>query len=385
MSHGLIRALVVEDDPLDATQVRRSLAPGSGPLRISVELVSTLAHALDRLDKQATDVVLLDLNLPDSEGVDTVRRVRERSANVPIVVLSGDEDDGTALAALRYGAQDYLGKLEVTTALLRRVVVYAAERASMERDRDVLRERLFRASKLESLGTLAGGLGHDFNNLLTVILLSAEGLRDDLREQPADRALLAVILEACELATRITRQLVASSGAAAGVLAPLDLSLTVHQIERLLVGVAPRNSRIGLQLDAELPWICGSTTEIQQLVLNLVVNGTEALKGEAGDVTVSTRAVMVDEDEAGELIPGTEFAAGPAVALDVTDTGCGMDRDTLSRIFEPFFSTKLCGRGLGLAAVLGIVRSHGAALRVRSRPGAGSTFRVYFRPLEEPL
>lgn len=252
------------------------------------------------------------------------------------------------------------------------------EHKAAEAERLDLERRVLESQKLESLGVLAGGVAHDFNNLLTVIqgntLLALDDLGPDAPARPQ--------IERVELATRraaeLTRQMLAYAGKGRFVVQPLDLDALVDEMEALLTSSVSRSVQLQLRLARRLPWIEGDATQLRQVVMNLVINAIDALGEQEGVVTVSTAVRSVDAQELAGARVGGDLLPGRYVCLEVADTGCGMDGGTLARIFEPFFSTKFTGRGLGLAAVLGIVRSHGAALLVASTVGGGTTFTLLF-------
>ena len=244
-------------------------------------------------------------------------------------------------------------------------------------ERKRLNERLQQTHKLESLGVLAGGIAHDFNNLLTGILGNASLALEDLGPEHPARASLQNVVSTAERAAVLTRQLLAYAGKGRFVIQPLDLSALVREIGSLLETSMPRTVRLDLRLNQALPPIEGDAAQIQQLIMNLVINAAEAIGAHtAGTVTVSTSLRTVDETYIQQTLAPTEIEPGTYIVLEVEDTGTGMDEATLSRIFDPFFSTKFAGRGLGLAATLGIVRGHKGALTVRSAPGQGSHFTV---------
>ena len=230
--------------------------------------------------------------------------------------------------------------------------------------------------RLESLGVLAGGIAHDFNNLLTGVLGNASLLQDRFvlgsRESKAARDLVT----AGQVMAKLTSQMLAYSGRSRFQIESLDLSTEVRQITNLLQASIPKNVRLNLALGEGLPAIEGDSSQIQQVVMNLVINGAEAFGTEQGTVDVRTLARRVEPGELAASVLRPPGTTGEYVVLEVRDRGAGMDEKTRARIFDPFFTTKFAGRGLGLSAVLGIVRAHHGALIVESSLGSGSTFRV---------
>jgi PAS domain S-box-containing protein len=249
-------------------------------------------------------------------------------------------------------------------------------------DKARLEQRLRETQKVESLGVLAGGIAHNFNNLLTIITGNTHLALEIQRAGGSARANLAEVIRASEKAADLTRQMLAYSGKGGFIIQPVNLSDEVRTTTRLLQGSIPKNVRLELDLSGDIPAVDADPSQIQQVIVNLVVNGTEAIGEQEGTVQVKTRIQAIDEEviegdfAIGDLRPGTY------ACLEVSDTGYGMDENTVPRIFDPFFSTKFTGRGLGLAAVLGIVRSYHGAVMFQSKLGEGSRFRV-FLPVAE--
>lgn len=242
----------------------------------------------------------------------------------------------------------------------------------LERERRELEQQLLHAEKLKSLGVLAGGIAHEFNNLLTAVLGNA-GLAHRQCEpgSPVQRR-IEQIEAAATRATDLTRQLLAYSGRGTFVLKSIDLSRLVEETAELLYVSVGRKTTLELDCPPGLPRIQGDPGQLRQLVLNLVQNASESLRGEAGRIRVAAARGP------------RALAARDGVVLEVSDTGCGIAEKDLKRIFEPFYTTKLSGRGLGLAAVQGIVRGHQGTLDVQSAAGRGTTVRVGL-PVLEPL
>jgi signal transduction histidine kinase len=238
-------------------------------------------------------------------------------------------------------------------------------------------ERLLHAAKLESLGVLAGGIAHDFNNLLVGIVGATSLLEDYFPPEAPGRELLETLRSAGDRAAQLTNQMLAYSGRGIFVVRPLDLSKEVQELAVLAKASISKNVGLRLSLASDLPKVEADAAQLQQLVMNLIINGAEAVGEGRGMVTVSTSIHRAAEGRGPVNVLGDPIPAGVYVMLSVSDTGKGMDEATRARIFDPFFTTKFTGRGLGLAATLGIVKGHSGAIEVESAPGKGATFRVY--------
>ncbi len=250
-----------------------------------------------------------------------------------------------------------------------------SDRVRADGERAELEERLTQARKMEAIGHLAGGVAHDFNNLLTPIIGYTELVRASLPPSDPIYSDLAVVLEAAEGARQLVRQLLAFGRKQALEVRPLDLAEQVRKIEKILRAMIPESIELVLQLPAEQVVIRADATQLQQVVLNLVVNAQDAMSRSGGRLVVS-----VTREERAEANPQLELEAGPYGVLCVTDSGHGIDEQTRARLFEPFFTTKERGKGtgLGLATVYGIVKQHRGAVTVSSPQGEGATFRVFF-------
>jgi len=249
-----------------------------------------------------------------------------------------------------------------------------SERKESVERREQLRKRIELQQKMESLGLLAGGVAHDFNNLLTVIQGNGELLKSGIEAGSRAATNLESMLAASDRAAALCRQMLAYAGDAEFTIESLNVSEIVSKTARL-IGVS-LGSKVSLHchLDEKLPVVRGDMVQIQQVVMNLLLNASQSIGEETGHVTVST----VVRDLGCEFLQSScvddHLPAGPYVCLDVKDTGTGIDEQTLSRMFDPFFSTKTDGRGLGLASVIGIVRAHKGTLSVDTTPGRGTTF-----------
>ncbi len=236
--------------------------------------------------------------------------------------------------------------------------------------------RLLENQRLESLGLLAGGIAHDFNNLLMGMLGNASLGLLHLEEDHSAREPVRRIERAAQRASDLTRQILAFSGKGRFLVTPMSLTHLVEEIVGLLeVSIAGR-AALKLDLDDEVPAVEADATQMRQLVMNLITNAADALESTNGVITVVTGVVDADADYLRRATPAADLAPGRYVCLEVSDTGHGMDAETQARMFDPFFTTRESGHGLGLAAIQGIVRAHGGAILVYSEPGDGTTIKV---------
>ena len=269
-----------------------------------------------------------------------------------------------------------------------RVIEYQGASALLTVSRDVternrsrearrqLDAKIQHQQKLESLGVLAGGVAHDFNNLLVGMLGNATLAQMDL--SPGDPVWECVkqIEVAARRAAELTAQILTYSGNAKVTLKEADLTQLIRELGQLVEPAVSKKAVVRYDLDEGLPPIRCDSSQIRQVIMNLIMNGSDALEGERGIVGVRASAVDADRDDLQSALIGNDLPEGPFVVLEVTDTGVGMDEATCQKMFDPFFTTKFTGRGRGLAATLGIIRSHGGSITVKSEPGSGTTIRV---------
>jgi PAS domain S-box-containing protein len=238
--------------------------------------------------------------------------------------------------------------------------------------------KLQETQKLESLGVLAGGIAHDFNNILTGVLGNASLASLELPAGSAAQSNLESIRLGALRAADLCKQMLAYSGKGRFVVRKASLNALVEETTQLLQISISKQAVLRFNLQPNLPAVEVDATQIRQVIMNLVINASEAIGQKSGVISLTTGLTRVDRAYLGGTILAPELPVGTYVSLEISDTGCGMSAETQSKIFEPFFTTKFTGRGLGLAAVLGIVRGHGGALKVYSEVGRGTTFKLLF-------
>ncbi|MCG8591731.1 MAG: ATP-binding protein [Proteobacteria bacterium] len=247
-------------------------------------------------------------------------------------------------------------------------IQFARERARNEAEKAELQRRFLEAQKSESLALMAGGVAHDFNNLLTGVLGNAALAREQVGETDEIATLLAAIETSASRAADLAQQMLTYSGRAESERQSCDLEAVVREMRSLLGASIPKGVRLEIESAGDSHFVHADPTQMRQMVMNLITNGAQAIGDAPGEVRVRV---------AREVSEGNEL-----VVLEVRDTGCGMDEATRERLFDPFFTTKEDGRGLGLAAVLGIVRSHGGRITIESELGRGSLFKVTLHATE---
>jgi PAS domain S-box-containing protein len=274
-----------------------------------------------------------------------------------------------------------LGQLEVgpdgAVARMFGTIQDVTERKEAEAERVRLQQQMLHAQKLESLGVLAGGIAHDFNNILMSVIGHASlALQRVAREDPV-AGHLRQIEAAADKAADLARQMLAYSGRGRFVVESVDLNQLVRELGDMIQVSISKKVAVRYELADPLPAVDADATQLRQVILNLVINASEAIGGASGAITLRTGFEECSRDCPATPWPEGKLPPGLYVTLEVADTGCGMEAETCRRLFEPFFSTKFAGRGLGMAAVLGIVRGHHGAITVASEPGRGATFRVF--------
>lgn len=359
------RILHLEDDPLDAELILRRLEEDG--LDCQIDRVYTEAAFLQALERGGVDLVLADFSLPGADGMEALRLARQVKPDVPFLIVSGVIGEEAAVASLQNGATDYILKdrLSRLTPAVRR----ALEEAALRRDRESLGDQLTRAQKLEIFGELAGGVAHDYNNILTIIMANSGLLMAGLAEGTRLHKHASQIEYACEQAASLTRQLLVFSRDRGRDAAVLDLNGIVQNAESMLARLLPENVELAVSpADAPLH-ITADRGDLEQVLINLVLNARDAIRSH-GTIRIETGRIQKDRQE--------------LVFLKVRDNGAGMTREVKARVFEPFFTTKPegSGTGLGLATCRRLIQSMDGEITLKSQSGRGTEFRILWPAAE---
>jgi two-component system cell cycle sensor histidine kinase/response regulator CckA len=280
-----------------------------------------------------------------------------------------------ALRKIQENVSERTRELELAMEFLRREM---EERRLVEMEHRKLETQAQLSQRLDSIGLLVGGVAREFNNLLTCIMGYTSLAAMDLPEHSPARKHIGYVLEAAQDAACLTQQMLAYAGRGTFVLELLDVSKLVEGMARLLESVISNRATLQLNLAPDPPLVEGDAGQVQQVVMNLFTNAAEALEKPGGLIAISTGVMWAEGGELPPLQTGRLLCAGLYVYIEIRDTGSGMDAGTVARIFDPSFTTKIKGRGLGLAAVQGILRGHRGSIQVTSQLGQGSVFRVLF-------
>lgn len=396
---AVVRTLLVEDNPGDARLTQEYLREGAYGLTTEVHWVKTLTGAIAALENPESpfDIILLDLSLPDSSGLDTFTTVHAKARHVAIIVLSGQSDTELAVQMVKQGAQDHLSKNSLEPELIARAIRYAIQRkAVIEQLRDT-QLQLIQAEKMESVGRLAAGVAHEVKNPLARILLGLEYLKGGVDPKDPNIPLIFDRIEsAVHRADAIICEMVNFSSDR-----QLDLQVTALRpaVENALMLVDHELKKRGISttidIPDDLPKALIDTAKIEQVLINLLLNAVHAIDeaGTSGCLTVSALRTTFSgqaRDQVDRTARGLR-PDDPIIIITIKDNGTGIPDDKAATIFDPFVTTKATGvgTGLGLTVVRKIIELHDGAISINNRDdgvtGACATIalRVH-RPVNEP-
>jgi two-component system cell cycle sensor histidine kinase/response regulator CckA len=371
-----IRVLLVEDDEADALLTRAMLRDAREP-QFELELVTSYEDALSRMTEPgcAYDIFILDYQLAGQSGLDLMIAAKATGRNEPIILLTGQGALSVDEEAMRAGAADYLVKGELTASQLQRAIRHAVHRSQQVRAFLEDEDRMIHAQRMESLGRLVGNVAHDFNNLLTGIMGYTSILEREVATEHPGRRPVEEIRRAAEMASDLTRQLLAYSRKQSRRVAALDLNEVIDGVSNMIERLIGEHVTFAVELGDDLPAVFVDQGQLEQVIINLVLNARDATPP-GGRVTLTTSTAILTEEDARKENLGR---SGRFACFVIEDTGEGMSHDVLEHLFQPFYTTKPVGKGtgLGLASSNGIVRQAGGFIRVRSRLGQGTTVAVY--------
>ena len=370
--------LIVEDDEGDYTLTHNLLRRNGA--EFAVTWAERLEAAVTALREKPFDVILLDLNLPDSTGWNTLDTVVRQAPVTALIVLTGRDDEAIGEQAVHRGAQDYLVKSHLTEGphLLLRSIRYAIQRSRLQIEllESRVRQERFKLEKLESLGVLAGGIAHDFNNLLMGIMGNISLARETVPVGHEARQLLDEAEQASIRATSLTRQLLTFAKGGN----PVKARAAIGDVVNECVTFALRGSNV--KAETRIPkdlWAAEiDRGQVAQAIHNIVINAIQAMP-QGGTLHTTCENLSMTGG-----IPGG-LKDGRYVRVSIRDEGTGIPREYLPRIFDPYFTTKQRGSGLGLAMVHAVINKHGGTIEVESELGKGSTFHVLLPALDAPV
>jgi len=372
--------LLVEDDDSHAELMKASFEDAEEGYRLVV--VDSLRDARSAIEKQTPDLVLTDYRLPDGEGSELVATAK---GICPVVLLTSHGNEQVAVDAMKAGALDYVVKTSEVFAGMSRIARRALresalikEQKRVEEERQRLERHLLHIQKLESLVTMSAGIAHDFNNLLQAVLGYIELARMKIPPDTQLHYQLSQAVKAAEQAATLSGMMLAYSGKRFMDSKKVNLSELIEKNIPQLAAAISKSIIFDVKLDRLLPPIMADGNQIELVIVNLVINASEAIGSNCGRIAISTGVQEFDQKILNSSRLEEKLTEGRYVWVVVEDSGCGMDEATLDKLFDPFFTTKFTGRGLGMSAALGIIRAHKGAILVQSTPGTGTVIRVLF-------
>jgi signal transduction histidine kinase len=366
-----LRILHLEDSPEDCELIRQMLVKEG--LDCQLKRHDTYEGFVQALKARDYDLIFADCALPEFSGLEALELAREIAPDVPFIFVSGTMGEETAIDLLRSGATDYVLKQRLSRLVpaARRALAEAAEK---NKNRE-MEQRLRQAQRLEAVGTLAGGVAHDFNNILTIIKGHVSLLPDECDRPERVKEITATIDRAAQRGTDLVKQLLAFARKSDGSFTSVNVNQQVKEIVAMLREAFPRNLAFGLELDPQLPEILADPGQLERVIINLATNARDAMPT-GGKITLATRRVPGDQVP---YVPSEE-GKNPHICLSVADTGIGMDEETRQHIFEPFFTTKPKGQGtgLGMPVVYGLMQSHNGIVDIWSEKEKGTKVSLFF-------
>lgn len=363
------RILLIEDHSVDAFFLAETLDQID---TFNFELIwkNSLKEGLNFLHQERCEIVLLDLSLTDSQGLETLNSVMESASHVPVVVLTGLEDETIGIRALQLGAQDYLPKSAIEKSLLMRTIHHAIERKQLQTQLEFMR-------KLDSLHQFSKILAKDLENSLRLISAHNRLAKQQVTPDSKTHYYLTQMDHVIDYQRSLLSHLYSYSDKPQQT-QRLNLVNVVEDVISRLSSHYPAAAQIQSNLERESSWVDGEKGHLSELIHQLILNALEALGDKAGLIQIQTGTIYAETDYLCTCFAQKKLSEGPYIYLEVYDTGCGMDGLTLQKIFDPFFTTKERGRGLGLSNLLRILFQHQGAIHLASQENKGTCIGVLF-------
>ncbi|MFH0888510.1 MAG: response regulator [Planctomycetota bacterium] len=378
-----LKLLHVEDSEDDSLMILRELRRGGyEPIYTRVDTSEDMSAALK---KEKWDLVISDYNMPRFNGLEALKTLQSTGIDLPFIIVSGAIGEDMAVAVMKAGAHDYIMKNQMARlmpAIDRELndAIERTKRKKIEEEKIQLQAQLIQAQKMESIGTLAGGVAHDFNNLLNIISGYCEVTMMNLDKNHPVYNNLQGIVDAAERASNLTKQLLIFSRRQPMEFKLIYINQAINDLLKMLKRLIGENIIIEFVLKSKTDLVRLDSGGIGQVIMNLVVNACDAML-QGGKITIKTEDVILGKED---YKINSEARPGKFVVISVQDNGIGIDKETIKRIFEPFFTTKPVGKGtgLGLPVVYGIVKQHDGWINVSSELQKGTTFEIYLPVFE---
>ena len=342
------------------------------------------AQNLDELkrDNKTYDIIFIDYHIGAITGIDVLNYLKETKSKAFKILLTGSIENESIVEGFRIGLDDYISKNNLSETELKRMLRYYRQIKKEQREKTELEKQILHSQKLESLGIMAGGIAHDFNNLLTAML--GNTCLGRLQTDPnLKNEFFRKIDYSAKRAAELCNLMLAYSGKGSFKVNKIDLNTLTKEISSLFRATISKKININYYMSEGDLLIKGDSAQITQVIMNLVTNAADSLSDQKGHISIKTGVRYCDEVYFNDSYSSEEMENGNYAFIEVTDNGSGMDEETCRRIFDPFFTTKFTGRGLGLSAVLGIVKAHKGCINVYSEIGHGTSVKVIFPIVEE--